>query len=128
MIESPVTLTGLVPMLETWDMVATSEFYTRVLGFEIDGKGEENGIINWVMLHRDNLWIMFRAPNPHLGYKGPEFSGQLYIYTNDVDTVWEWVKDRTHIVYPIESFDYGMREFAIRDNNGYILSFGKPIA
>jgi len=28
------------------------------------------------------------------------------------------------VVYPIESFDYGMREFAIRDNNGYILQFG----
>jgi hypothetical protein len=30
------------------------------------------------------------------------------------------------VVYPIEDFSYGMREFAIRDNSGYILQFGKP--
>jgi hypothetical protein len=31
------------------------------------------------------------------------------------------------IVYPLEDFPYGMREFAIRDNNGYILQFGQEI-
>lgn len=31
------------------------------------------------------------------------------------------------VVYPIETFAYGMREFAIRDNNGYILQFGREV-
>ena len=30
--------------------------------------------------------------------------------------------------YPIEDFHYGMREFAIFDNNGYLLQFGQPLA
>jgi len=29
--------------------------------------------------------------------------------------------------YPIDNFGYGMREFAITDNNGYILQSGKEI-
>jgi hypothetical protein len=29
--------------------------------------------------------------------------------------------------YPLKDFDYGMREFTIRDNNGYILQFGPEI-
>ena len=37
------------------------------------------------------------------------------------------MKDHTEIVYPLEDFDYGMREFAIRDSNGYCLQFGKEI-
>jgi len=37
------------------------------------------------------------------------------------------VKDKVPVVYPIENFSYGMREFAIRDNNGYILLFAKPL-
>ena len=37
------------------------------------------------------------------------------------------LKDKVRIVYPIENFSYGMREFAIRDSGGYILQFGKPI-
>jgi hypothetical protein len=28
----------------------------------------------------------------------------------------------------MEDFEYGMREFAIRDNNGYILQFGQEIS
>jgi len=36
-------------------------------------------------------------------------------------------KQNKTIVYPIENFYYGMREFAIRDNNGYILQFGQEI-
>ena len=37
------------------------------------------------------------------------------------------MKDKAEVVYPIEDFDYGMREFAIRDNNGYLLQFGQEI-
>jgi hypothetical protein len=28
----------------------------------------------------------------------------------------------------MEDFHYGMREFAIFDNNGYLLQFGQPLA
>jgi uncharacterized glyoxalase superfamily protein PhnB len=119
--------TGLVPIMESWDMLATINFYTNTLGFRLEGKGEANGAINFAMLNKDMVYIIFRSPNEHLGYQGPEFSGQLYIYTSDVDIVWQFVQGRAHVVYPIESFKHGMREFAIRDNNGYILTFGKPI-
>ena len=37
------------------------------------------------------------------------------------------LKDKAAIVYPLEDFDYRMRKFAIRDNNGYILQFGQEI-
>ena len=29
--------------------------------------------------------------------------------------------------WPIDTFEYGMREFAIRDCNGYTLAFGQPV-
>ena len=38
------------------------------------------------------------------------------------------VKDHAQVCYPIEDFHYGMREFAIFDNNGYLLQFGQPVA
>ena len=52
------------------------------------------------------------------------FTGSLYINPDDVDALWEQVKDKARVCYPIETFDYGMREFAIYDNNGYLLQFG----
>jgi hypothetical protein len=44
-----------------------------------------------------------------------------------VDAFWQLVKDRVKVCYPIEDFDYGMREFGIFDNNGYLLQFGRPL-
>eukprot|EP01036_Dinobryon_divergens_P010754 gene10754-14425_t len=115
--ESPVKFTGLIPALETWSMNATLMFYTETLGFTIDGKMENKGDIFWVMLRRDNVWIIFAKPNEVEGNVRAKLTGNLYIYANDVDTIWTFVKDRAEVVYPIEDFKYGMREFAIRDNN-----------
>jgi uncharacterized glyoxalase superfamily protein PhnB len=44
-----------------------------------------------------------------------------------VDAIWENIKESANICYPIETFDYGMREFGIYDNNGYLLQFGQEI-
>lgn len=44
-----------------------------------------------------------------------------------MDTLWAKLQDKATILYPIEDFEYGMREFAILDNNGYTLQFGKEI-
>jgi uncharacterized glyoxalase superfamily protein PhnB len=46
---------------------------------------------------------------------------------DDVDGLWQQLKHKTTIVYPLENFFYGLREFAIRDNNGYLLQFGSEI-
>ena len=45
----------------------------------------------------------------------------------NVDLFWERIKDNVKICYPIENFEYGMREFGIYDNNGYLLQFGEEI-
>lgn len=126
--ETPLKFTGLVPALETWSMNATLMFYTETLGFVIDGKMDKDGEVLWAMLHRDAVWIIFSTPKNVMGNERAQLTGNLYIYVNDVDLLWYYVKDRAEIVYPLEDFNYGMREFALRDNNGYILSFGKPIA
>jgi hypothetical protein len=35
---------------------------------------------------------------------------------------------KLRIFYPLEDFDYGMREFAIYDNNGCLLQFGQDLS
>ncbi len=124
---SPIQYTGLVPAFETWNMPETLLFYVNTLGFSIDGKMENEGKIFWAMLRRDNIWLIFSEPKQHNTDREPKFTGQLNVYTNDVDGVWTFVKDKAKVAYPIENFRYGMREFGIFDNNGYLITFGKPI-
>jgi len=67
------------------------------------------------------------APNDHQPFRVASFTGSFYIYVDDVASLWQDLKDTQKVLYPIEDFEYGMREFAIYDNNGYLLQFGQPL-
>ncbi len=115
-------LSELKPMLRSWDIPGTITFYTELLGFTCEAYDAEYG---WAHLCCDDIVIMISGPNSHEGDERPQFTGSLYFMCDDVDALWERVKGRAKVCYPIEDFPYGMREFAIYDNNGYLLQFGK---
>ena len=119
-----MSLHRLTPMLRTWDLRASIAFYTGVLGFACESADEDRG---WALLRRDQADIMLSAPNQHMGDTAPIFSGSLYLHCDDVDALWQQLLDRARVCYPLADFDYGMREFAIYDNNGYLLQFGQPL-
>ncbi len=118
-------LNALTPMLTTPNLDASIAFYTDILGFMCAARSDKHG---WAHMERDRVSVMLATPNPHVPFENPIFTGSLYFYTDDVDGQWEQLKDRVEVSYPIESFDYGMREFAIYDDNGYLLQFGQEIA
>ena len=112
-------------MLYTEHLKESVEFYQTVLGFDCDGMNEEMG---WASVKRDNVSIMFALPNAHIPFDQPAFTGSLYLKTDKVDAWWQLLKDKVKVCYPIADFEYGMREFAIYDNNGYLLQFGQDIS
>ncbi|MBI3451195.1 MAG: VOC family protein [Acidobacteria bacterium] len=100
------------------------DFYTRVLGFRCEASSEEWG---WACVKRDQVTLMIALPKPREPFDRPAFTGSLYLRTDDVEGAWRDLKDKARVCYPIEDFGYGMREFAIYDNNGYLLQFGQEI-
>ena len=118
-------LTELTPMLWVKDVKATIDYYVSVLGFTEGNYVPDWG---WGLVEKDQVKIMLARPNEHTAYNGSQFTGSLYLRTDNVETWWAHLKDRADIYYGIEDFEYGMREFAIRDCNGYILQFGQDIA
>jgi uncharacterized glyoxalase superfamily protein PhnB len=54
-------------------------------------------------------------------------SGSIYLFVENIEEVWERLQGKVEIVYPLEDFNYGMREFGIKDCNGYILNIGQNI-
>jgi len=121
-------LTSLRPMLESRSLKTTIEFYTGTLGFTLEETLQDGEIISWCSLYRDEVSIMFCSPNTHMNYGSILLTGSIYINVEDVDTVWEELKDKCSVLYNLENFDHGMREFAIKDNNGYVLNFGEPFS
>lgn len=116
-----MSLLGLRPILYTEKVEETTVFYISKLGFELI-----HAASGWATLRRDRVEIMFCIPNAHLPFTAPVCTGSFYINTDDVDLLWEALKGQVDVLYDIETFGYGMREFAIYDNNGYILQFGQP--
>jgi uncharacterized glyoxalase superfamily protein PhnB len=81
-------------------------------------------------LNRYFVRIMLAGPNAHSEWKGPKFAGRPYIgleTAEEVDALWTKVKDRAKVIYAVDDFDYGAREFGITDDNGYSLAFGTPL-
>jgi uncharacterized glyoxalase superfamily protein PhnB len=115
-------LKGPVPILYVADMDESIRFYCGVLGFRCAKRIE-----GWASLERGLAEIMLSLPNEHLPFDKRAFTGSFYFQAEDVDSMREQLREKTTIVYPLENFEYGMREFAIRDINGYILQFGQEI-
>jgi uncharacterized glyoxalase superfamily protein PhnB len=70
-------------------------------------------------MHSGNARIMFSTFD-HVD--APALTGEIYLYPDDLDAVWAKLKDAVTVVEPLHLTEYGMREFAIRDPNGFTLT------
>lgn len=118
-----MSLKGLSTVLQVNDMGSTIMYYEKTLGFRCHSRMGDD----WASVERDNVSIMLSCRYGEDKDKKTRMTGSLYIFTNPVEDLWLELKDKAEIFYPIETFDYGMREFAIIDCNGYILQFGQGI-
>ncbi|AZA89998.1 Glyoxalase-like domain [Chryseobacterium nakagawai] len=116
--------TGLRPVLWTENLDETIGFYLHILGFELLARNDD---WHWASLRKDEVYIMLALPNKHENTVTIGFTGSFYFNVNKVDELWEHLKTKAKICYEIETFEWGMREFAVYDNNGYILQFGEPM-
>lgn len=114
----------LVPTFWTDQLKETVDFYTNVLGFDCESMDLDYG---WANLNRDKVNVMFALPNDHVNFEQPSFTGSIYLHADDVESEWLRLQDKAEICYPLEKFDYGMWEFAVYDNNGYMIQFGQEI-
>ncbi|MCA6068054.1 VOC family protein [Chryseobacterium sp. RG1] len=115
---------ALRPILWTENLNDTIDFYTQILGFTLQEKSEE---WQWASLEKNGVEIMLTKPNEHEKFNRIGFTGSFYFVVDEVNKLWEELKIKTKICYEIETFDWEMREFAVYDNNGYILQFGQHI-
>jgi uncharacterized glyoxalase superfamily protein PhnB len=118
-----MALLKLTPMLTVTAINPAVAFYRDVLGFSVVA---QSGV--WAAVALGSVEVMFALPNAHVPFSKPHLTGSLYFRTDNVDTLWAQLKDRCRVEYPLETFDYGMREFAVYDNSGYLLQFGQEVS
>ena len=114
---------GVSIALSTEDVARSVKFYVEQLGFTCTLQLE-----GFARVRLGLADIMLGRPNAHLPWQGPSFTGSIYLAVDNVDELWESLRTRARVVYPIETMEYGVREFGVLDDNGYQLSFAQHVA
>ena len=122
----------LVPTLIVDDMLATIAFYCDVLEFELV-EAQPPKEPWWARLRCGGVEIMLQMRSSLLEeypfYRDVPLGGtfDLYIEMDHVDEYYERVKARITPYFALADEPYGMREFTVRDCNGYVVAFGERI-
>jgi len=119
-----VTLNALIPMLSVSDLKRTMSFYCDRLGFNVVNTFADR----WCMLSRDNVKLMFNQPPAQemadATRRAKDFQ-IYYFYPKDVVALHDVWKKSGLAVSDLRVTIYGMKEFELRDPDGYWLWFGE---
>lgn len=117
-------LTTIHPKLPMRNKAITKDFYINQLGFRDTGHHDFEG---YLIVQRDDIEIHFFEFNeldPHQNY------GQVYIRTNDIATLYQWMLDTKISIHPAGNLQikpWGQQEFSLLDPDHNLLTFGQSV-
>ena len=115
----------LVPALLVRDMRETLAFYHK-LGFVLTGCYPNPSAPTWAEVKRDSIAFHFHTDPPMGTPPEPICSGTFYIFPDNVSALAEELRGKVEFAWGPEVMEYGMREFAVQDPNGYFIAFAEP--
>jgi catechol 2,3-dioxygenase-like lactoylglutathione lyase family enzyme len=115
----------VVPVLKVSDMQKSVAFSSGVLGLAVAWRAANDGDGENCMLQAGATDLLL-STGSHLGDK-PHFTGALYFHMAAVQEFFERIKNQVEIIWPLETMDYGQKEFGIRDGDGYTLAFAEVL-
>jgi catechol 2,3-dioxygenase-like lactoylglutathione lyase family enzyme len=117
----PRMIYNMETLLQVRDLNESLAFYVDLLGFKIHGKFPESAP-TWAGLASGNARVMLST---FARVAEPALTGEIYMYPDDLDVAWERLKDAAPVVEEPVTREYGMREFSVRDPNGYLITFAQ---
>ena len=87
-------LTTIIPKLPMRNKANTRDFYVIQLGFADIGSADFEG---YLLLKKDNIEIDFFELK---GLDPKENYGQVYIRTNDIETLYQFMLDNNNNIHP----------------------------
>jgi lactoylglutathione lyase len=127
------TFTSVTPNLLVRDIDRSTAFYRDVLGFEIKQTVPENAPFVFVWLERDDVPVFLNDPKavekdlPDAARRTPGGTATLFFVVTDVDGLHAAVASKAKVVMPLKTQFYGMREFAVEDPDGHIITFAERV-
>ena len=125
-------LKKLTPNLIVKDVNATVKWYQDILGcFEVTLTDPDKGKLEWALMSCEDVDIMFQSKDSivkSLGELADNRNGGnsvIYLEVEYLKGLRQRVKEKVKIVKDIHMTPYGIKEFIIKDCNGFILVFAE---
>ena len=132
----------LTPNFEVQNIRETIDFYQNTLGFSLvmavpeTQDGIEQSLTDgkeyvYALVSKDSVEMMFQRTDSfkedvHLAKElSMGASVSFYMEIDGIDSFYEQIKDKGLNPTELKTAWYGMREFYLKDNNGYILGFAE---
>ncbi len=125
---SATVLEGIAPIVPVRDVAVSTAFYTDVLGFDLR-TGSEDG--SFALLARGEAGLIL-LPGDEAALKATAANICAYIWVSDLMALWYELKPRLdplpegRVRAPFEQ-SYGMREFHVKDPDGFLIFFGQSV-
>jgi len=117
-------LTDINPKLPMRDKTITKDYYVNRLEFKEFGNVDFEG---YLMVQMDRIqlhFFEFKDLDPKENY------GQVYIRTDDIDKLYQWVLDKKIEIHPaghLQLKPWGQKEFSLLDPDNNLLTFGQGV-
>ena len=124
---------SVTPNLIVNDVAASTRFYRDVLGFQIKQTVPDAQPHVFVWLERDGVPVFLNARHaaaedyPDVMTRPAGGTAALFFIVSEVDALHAAVAPHANVVMPLKTQFYGMREFAITDPDGHILTFAQRV-
>ncbi len=129
-----ITATKITPNLIVSSVDKSLAFYTDELGFARGINVPEQPPFVFASVTSGPVEI-FLNDRSTVTKESPQFAGlalgggnTMFVEVEAIDALYDRIKPRTNVVMPIVTQWYGMREFAITDPDGYVITFAQRVA
>ena len=126
--------TSVTPNLIVRDVAASTAFYRDVLGFTIKETVPDTAPFVFVWLERDGVPVFLNDVNvaaaeyPDAAARPAGGTAALFFIITGVDDLHAAVASRATVIMPLKTQFYGMREFAVEDPDGHLLTFAERVS
>ena len=127
------TFNSVTPNLLVANIDRSTAFYRDVLGFSVKQTVPDQSPFVFVWLERDGIPVFLNDPKAvedDVAGSASRPSGgtaTMFFVISDVDGFHARVAPRAKVVMPLKTQFYGMREFAIEDPDGHLLTFAERV-
>jgi uncharacterized glyoxalase superfamily protein PhnB len=137
-VTNPTTLSAkkLTPNLIVSSVESSLAFYENVLGFARGLTVPEQGPLVFASVTSGPVEIFFNDRST-VARESPQFAGlamggggTMFVEIEGpagVDALHDRIKSQVKVVMPLVTQWYGMREFAIEDPDGYVITFAEAV-